>query len=165
MSKSRNAKGLRAVATSVDKIVRPIWRKRGLAETSLVADWPAIVGPDLANQSHPQRLVRRRGDSDGTLHLVVAGPLALELQHLAPQVIERINTYFGYRAVARISLHQGPIKRPPRPTPAPRELPEPPGLAERLVFVEDPDLRRALHGLGRAILGRDVATDPITPPE
>ncbi len=165
MSKSRNAKGLRAVATSVDKIVRPIWRKRGLAETSLVADWPAIVGPDLANQSHPQRLVRRRDDSGGTLHLVVAGPLALELQHLAPQVIERINTYFGYRAVARISLHQGPIKRPPRPAPAPRELPEPPGLAERLVFVEDPDLRRALHGLGRAILARDVAPDPIKPPE
>ena len=161
MSKSRNAKGLRAVATSVDKIVRPIWRKRGLAETSLVADWPAIVGPDLANQSHPQRLVRRRDDSGGTLHLVVAGPLALELQHLAPQVIERINTYFGYRAVARISLHQGPIKRPPRPAKPRRELPEPPDLADRLVEVEDPDLRRALHGLGRAVLARSDAKDQI----
>ncbi len=161
MPKSRNARGLRALATSVDKVVRPIWKKRGLAETSLVADWPAIIGPDLASQSHPQRLVRRRDDSGATLHIVVAGPLALELQHLAPQVIERINTYFGYRAVARLSLHQGPIKRRPRPAEPPRQLPEPPGLADRLVFVEDPDLRRALHGLGRAVLAHGRGQDHI----
>ncbi len=161
MSKPRTAKGLRAVATSVNKVVRPIWKKRGLAEAGLVTDWPAIVGPDLAAQCHPQRLVRRRDDSGGTLHVVVAGPLALELQHLAPQVIERINTYFGYRAVARLSLHRGPIIRPPRPAEPPRELPEPPGLADRLVEVDDPDLRRALQSLGRAVLARGRPKDQI----
>ncbi len=161
MPKPRDAKGLRAVATSVNKVVRPIWRKRGLADASLVTDWPAIVGPDLAGQCHPQRLVRKRDDSGGTLHVVVAGPLALELQHLAPQVIERINAYFGYQAVGRLRLHQGPIKRPTQQRKPVPETSEPPGLADRLTSVDDPDLKRALHSLGRAVLARKGAKDQI----
>ena len=115
MAKPRKANGLRSVAVSVNQVVRPICRKRGLADAGLVNDWPTIVGRELAGQSQPQRLVRKRGADGGTLHILVAGPLALELQHLAPQVIERINSYFGYRAVERLSLHQGPIKRPTKP--------------------------------------------------
>lgn len=158
----RNAKGLQSVARSVNTVVRPLWRKRGLADADLVNQWGDIVGPDLAAQCHPQRLARRSGDdSGGTLHIVVAGPLALELQHLAPQVIARINTYFGYAAVGRLALHQGPLKRP-KPTPKTRPaLPDPPALTAQLAGVDDPDLKRALHGLGRAILARDAAKDQI----
>ena len=89
------------------------------------------------------------------------GPLALELQHLEPLVIERINRYFGYRAVAKLSFVQAPATRPPRrATNAPP--PEPAGpdaarLAASLGGIEDEALRAALAGLGRAVLARRVA--------
>ena len=53
------------------------------------------------------------GGRGGTLHVRVgSGALALELQHLEPVVIERINTYFGYRAVERLKLVHGPLPAP-----------------------------------------------------
>ncbi len=153
MSTRKYATGLRAVATSVNHVIGPIRRRRGLAETDLVAAWPNIVGATLANQCYPQRLVRDRGRLGGALHVAVAGPLALELQHLAPQVIERINTYFGHGAVDRLVLRQVPPRRPAPTKSAPqRPAADPPGLIERLRAIHDPDLRRALHGLGRAVL-------------
>ncbi len=153
MAKPRKANGLRAVAVSVNQVVRPMCRKRGLADAGLINDWPHIVGKELAGQCQPQRLVRKRGADGGTLHILVAGPLALELQHLAPQVMERINGYFGYRAVDRLTLHQGPInRRAVRPKPARPEPPVPPDLAAQAEAIEDPDLKRALLGFGRQVL-------------
>jgi hypothetical protein len=91
------------------------------------------------------------------LHIRVSGALALELQHLQPQVIERINGYFGYRAITRIALQQGPIRarKPaarPRATPPSEEDAE--ALAAQLEGVADDDLRQALDALGRGVLGR-----------
>ena len=105
-TRGRRASGLRAIAATLPGATRRLRQRRGLAQSALFQDWPAIVGDVLATQCYPQRLVRGAAGAGGTLHLGVAGPLALELQHLAPQVIERINTYFGFAAVARLTLHQ-----------------------------------------------------------
>jgi hypothetical protein len=101
------------------------------------------------------RLVFAKGERlDATLHIRVTGPLALELQHLAPVVIERINGYFGYRAVARLALRQAPRGHVPRRRPRQRielSAEEEQRLAGRVADVADPDLRRSLLGLGRAM--------------
>ena len=53
----------------------------------------------------------------------VAGSAALELQHSEPQLLERINGYFGYPAVARLRLIQAPLALPRRaPATAPTPL-------------------------------------------
>ena len=54
-----------------------------------MADWPTIVGPAIAAVTMPRRL------HGGTLTIACAGPIAMELQHLAREVIERINTHLG----------------------------------------------------------------------
>ena len=69
--------GLRSVATAVNHVIRPIRRRRGLAETDLLSAWPDIVGATMAAQCYPQRLVRERGQSGGALHIGVAGPATL----------------------------------------------------------------------------------------
>jgi hypothetical protein len=59
--------------------------------------------------------------------------------------------------VGRLHLIQGPPERAPgtdgRPEAA-AAAEENPGLSQRLASVKDPALRRALEGLGRAVLGR-----------
>ncbi len=116
-----------------------------------MSDWPAIVGPNLAEQTCPERLGR-----DGTLRVRVAGPLATELQHLAPQIIDRIATYFGHRAVSRLTIVQGPIPRRESArlrTPRPLDGDEEAALESDLAETADPRLRAALETLGRAVIG------------
>lgn len=149
--------GVRHLAALLPRLTRSALGRRGFAEGGIVADWPAIVGPELAASSLPERLVFPHGArSGGTLHVRVSGALALELQHLEPQVIERINGYFGYAAVARLKLRQAPI--PPRRVRRPDAAPLPPAAAREIdsavAGVADPDLRAALAGLGRALRAR-----------
>lgn len=147
-----------ALAALLDKVTRPLGRRRGFTDATLISHWPAVVGPRLAAESMPERLIRRRDGSGGTLHIRVDGPMALELQHLEPQVIERLNGFYGYNAIERISLRQAPVTKPsagetlvrPSPTAADARY-----LDESLDRIADPDLRRALNHLGRNVLAYD----------
>ncbi len=162
--------GLKSIGAHVARLTGPLARRRGTATARLCAEWSIIVGPDIARHSLPERLVgapRREpaagartavaSRGGGTLRLRVEGPLALELQHVAPQLIERINGYFGYPAVARLQIVQGPLPhRPAGPRPAAPQL-DPASqraLHDRVAPVGDDRLRGALERLGRAVLAR-----------
>ncbi len=147
--------GLRALAVTLPKVTQRLVGKRGFAEGGLAADWPGIVGNEIASRCMPGKLSfeRHAERRDGTLTLRVEAPFATELQHLAPQVMERINGYFGYRAVARLRLKQvPPAPRAARQAPPPAaRVEDEAALERRLDAVEDPDLRAALGRLGRAL--------------
>jgi hypothetical protein len=131
-------------------------RRRGFAEVAVLTDWALIVGTALASRCQPVRLRFARGsDRAGTLVVHAMGGTALELQHGAPQVIQRINQYFGREAVATLRIVQAPAAAAVRPAApaAPRSL-APATLEAIDAAVADiaaEDLRRALAGLGRAV--------------
>lgn len=133
-------------------------RRRGFTESRLVSDWPAIVGEQFAEVTAPERIAFPRGATGGgTLHLRVAGAAALEVQHQLPMLIERINMVFGYGAVARVSLKQGPLPPKPKSTrPRLRDLKpeEETRIAASVSGVERSDLRQALEDLGKAVTAR-----------
>jgi hypothetical protein len=151
----RSARTLPLSAIALKSAAKAL-KKRGFVQGAIVGRWVEIVGEALAAVSMPERLVFPGNDAIGaTLHIKVAGPLALELQHLAPIVIERINSHFGYAAVSGIRLHQGLVTRRPRPTPAPAAKLRP-AEEERLAGlvrgVKDEGLQAALAELGRAVI-------------
>jgi hypothetical protein len=84
------------LAQLLPSITRPAFRARTPAGAALMADWGAIVGPRLAEQTMPQKLSR------GQLTIACAGPVGMELQHAAGVLIERINTRAGNRVVERL---------------------------------------------------------------
>ena len=144
---------------SVSWITKPIFGKRGLAAGAIVKDWAKIAGSDLACYSQPERISYPRHERiEGTLHLRIDhSSIAPELQHLEPLVLERINVYFGFKAVARLKFIHGPLpeQRPNRkPVTRPLNEIEEQALVDNLVDIEDPDLRQALEGLGRAVISR-----------
>jgi hypothetical protein len=94
------------IAKSVNDLVKPIYKKHGFAEHRILTEWNAIVGKDLAAYSIPQKLTSSRSQEGGTLHILVASARALELQHLQPAIMDKIATYFGYRAVKSIRFTQ-----------------------------------------------------------
>lgn len=149
-------RGLQPMAALVSKVARPALRKRGLAEARIVTDWAEIVGPMLAEATSPDRLNTDARDTPGTLHIRAAGPVATEVQHLAPQIIERINAYFGYRAVDRLHIVQAPPKarRRRRPAPVAPDDASRDAVEAHVAAVRDAPLRDALTRLGLAIEGR-----------
>lgn len=148
----RNFYGPRALASLLPAITRPALRKHGPALGSLVADWSAVVGPALAEVTEPVRLTQ------GTLTLACAGPVALELQHVAPQILERVNAHLGRPAAQRLRIVQRPARRPASsaPRPAPKRATE---AAERAVAtVPDGPVKDALRSLGEAVLARTLSS-------
>ena len=163
--RTRRGFGLRAIAKTLPKITGQALGKRGFALADLLRDWASIVGRDIAARCVPRKLDRprpsqRRGAhaAEGTLTLRVEAGFALEVQHLEPQLLERINGYFGFRAVTRLRLLQGPAPAPtPESAPAAPVRPEAmTALHARLEDVEDTELRGALDRLGQALLRRDA---------
>jgi len=152
----RRGGGLRPAPAMLARLLDPAARRRGLVDAKLLTDWPAIVGPQLAARCQPLKLGRDRGGAGGVLHLGVSGAAAPELQHSEPQVIERINSHFGYPAVARLRLVHAPIPRaagPSRPSPRALATAELEELEDAAQAVADPGLRAALVGLGRTMRG------------
>ncbi len=147
--------GPKALADSLRKVTRRALGQRSLAEQSLILDWPSIAGDDVARMCTPRGLSFQHRDRrmDGTLTLKVQSSQATRLQHLEPQLIERINGYFGYRAVARLRLLHGAAPaagEPEAQSEAPAKAPAP--HEERTDEpIADPALRAALARLGRAV--------------
>ncbi|HWA42638.1 MAG TPA: DciA family protein [Hypericibacter adhaerens] len=153
---------MQALAASLPGIAGKALGKRGLAEGGLVTDWTAIVGEQLARSTLPLKLAfAGRERRDGTLHLRVAGAIALELQHLEPQLIERINAYLGYGAVARLRLERGPLpqvargRRLAEPSTAPLAPAESAAIDRSVEGIADEALRQSLARLG-ATLAREA---------
>lgn len=148
---------LRSIAAEIPRIAGKALGTRGFGEAQLVTQWEAVMGPELASKLSPDRLSFPRGERrGGTLRLRVASAFAVEAQHLEPAIIERINGFFGYGAVARLVLVQGPPRHGGQPAvPQPRRLTvaEASALETRLAAVPDPALREALARLGTAVIG------------
>jgi hypothetical protein len=155
------------LADLIDATIAESCRQRGLASVEIVTRWADIVGEALAARAVPIKLAwpsRQDSPEPGVLHIRVEGGYAIELQHDAPVVIERVNRYFGWRCIGRLALRQGPVpvRRPVRPRFIEPGSAECAAVAGRLGAFEDPALAEALARLGALVARRRAATP--TPP-
>jgi hypothetical protein len=156
-------KGPRALAAVLPKVAEPALRKRGFSAVEIITNWREIVGPDLAEETFPDRLAFSRGArNQGTLHVTAPGAVALEIQHLGPLIIERINTYFGYGAVSRIAVTQGVARKRPEDKKQARTQPSPvtpvrqAEIDARTGTIGSEQLRNALRSLGKSIASAEI---------
>lgn len=148
----------RPLAEVLRKTLGDAFAKKGFASVELVTRWREIVGPEIALHSQPEKIqwprtpVEREARRPGTLWLKVEGPAAIEIQHLAGVIAERVNQFFGWQAVAQVRLRQGPLARPIKRTPLPPPDPATMArLAATMPKIQDEKLREALARLGAAL--------------
>lgn len=157
-------KGARAIGDLMPEIGRTAFRRFGFVQSSVVTRWPEIVGPVHARVCSPEAIRFPPGEkSEGILQLVVKPAHAPLIQQVTPEIIDRVNRFFGYKAVARVKLRQGavtppagdkPVKPPPSLKPIPLEL------GDSLRDIGDPELRIVLESLARS-LGDAEAKDQV----
>jgi hypothetical protein len=159
--------GAKSLAEFTPGLIAEALAARGLGETSLVADWPAVVGETLARHARPielpwpPRVAKRDPDAPtapATLVLRVEGAFALEAQHSASVIVARVNAHLGWRCVDKIAFRQGPLpplKEKRRPAPISSDAAE---AAARAVAsrIEDEGLRDAVTRLGARAIDRSA---------
>lgn len=146
----------RGIADLIPAIGETSFRKFGFIQSSLVSRWAEIAGPRYAAMASPESISFARGNkSDGTLHLVVTSATAIFMQHAEPEIVARVNRFFGYAAVARVKYRHGTLTTPRRPEPRPAA---PPSLkpisiapADGLKPIGDPELQTVLESLARSL--------------
>ncbi|MEN3930380.1 DciA family protein [Microvirga sp. W0021] len=151
------------LAELIEGCLSPSLAAQGFATSDVLIAWPDIVGEKLAAFTRPMKLEwpRRRASFDpderpmpATLVIRVESAFALEMQHQSPLIIEKVNTYFGWRCVGKIVLKQGPVHREEK---QPQQRPpisenEREQIKTAIGNVEDEPLREALERLGKSVL-------------
>lgn len=144
---TRSPYGPRPLGALLPALTRPVFRKRSPGAAALMAEWPTVVGPALAGITTPKRLTA------GTLTIGCNGPVAMELSHLAPQLVARINAHLGRTVVERLRFVQqaGSAPAPAAPAPRPAAEPLPPQVEAAVATLPPGELREALAKLARGV--------------
>lgn len=174
MSPNSTFKGSRArsLADYVLRQIDPLIARRGFGEGSLLMAWREIVGDQLAAICAPDQMKwpkvptsskTAKNKSPATLVLRVEPGFGLQVQHLMPVIIDRINTHLGWTCVDRLVMRQDPLHNrdygdslQPEKGAEGRNRPVNPGLIAQAVAAgagfADPDLREAVIRLGQNAL-------------
>jgi hypothetical protein len=167
LAASRGYVAARTLGAFVPKLTRKAFEKYGFSTATLLTDWAAIVGEEIAVFTAPERLKWARAASGtsvgGTGEVARAGAVlvlrvdparALDAEYRGRQIVERINGYFGYRAVAELRLLQAPLTKSGRPLPPEPAAAPPPCAAPELANIADEKLRTALTKLKSGLMAR-----------
>lgn len=122
-SDTRTGKGYfaRSVGAYIPKVVAAAFEKFGFHTAEIMTSWETIVGIDLGRMTRPESIKwprgaksRTGGDEDGgraagaTLIVACDPAFALEVSYRTQDIVDRINRYFGYRAIAQLRVLQAP---------------------------------------------------------
>lgn len=155
---------VRAAGSFVPKIAAKAFEKFGFHSAEIMTDWARIVGADIAKYTEPERLKWPRTYSSGetladgrdarpggTLILRVDPSRALDVEYKAAEIMDRINRYFGYRAVETLKIIQAPLKKTATASAAPATEATPPADVPINVSVLDDGLKSALTRLWSSV--------------
>ncbi|SEN59201.1 hypothetical protein SAMN04488003_12222 [Loktanella fryxellensis] len=161
--RTSSTRGFSRAVTLMQSRIRAGSEGRGFAETRLLTHWAAFVGEDVAAVATPVNVGYGRGGMGATLTILTTGANAPMLEMQKPQILDRVNGCYGYRAIARIRITQtaptgfaeGRVafaaapKAPPLPDPATQDR-------ARAVAsgVANDDLRAALEALAAKVLSK-----------
>jgi hypothetical protein len=165
---ARRRKGFQHAAATARGAVDRIAGKHGFAEADVLLNWPAIAGAELAATCQPVKVSYGPQRTLGaTLVVQASSARAPEIEMKGPMIVERVNQYYGYRAITRLRVTQstglGAAPAPgfteaqaaftgPDAAPTPAEEAR---AAEMAADIQSPGLRAALSRMGANVLARD----------
>ena len=96
--------GLRPFGNTLPRGLKGILKKNGYNYSEIISKWSILVGKDIANCSYPKSIKMKKGNSNGTLILTVNRGDEINVEYSKKEIIEKINSYFGYKLIDEIKL-------------------------------------------------------------
>jgi hypothetical protein len=146
----------RSVSELLPDVGAASFRKFGFVQHSIVSRWGEIVGERYARVSIPESIKFPQGKREqGVLSLIVSGAFAPTMQHVSPEIMDRVNRFFGYQAVAKIAIRHGQVKAPAKAAPPPSLKPLSEAMGDSLRGIADPELKAVLEALAAGVAASD----------
>ena len=96
--------GLRPFGNTLPRGVKGILKKSGYNYSEIISKWNMLVGQDISNCSYPISIKMTKGDTNGLLVLAVKRGNEITVEYSKKEIINKINSYFGYRLINEIRL-------------------------------------------------------------
>jgi hypothetical protein len=154
--------GLKPLARLVADIATPICQRAGFSQASIILDWDKIVSPAFSQFCQAIKVIfPAHKKSQGVLHVRVPSAMALAISYQTPQILERVNSYYGYQAIAKVTIHHGPLVVTPVPL-STRTIKEEINREQHAIVEAEVDvlpageLKDALRSLGMRVLQKNL---------
>ena len=97
--------GLRSFGNTLPRGVKSILKKNGYNYSEIISKWDSLVGKDISNSCFPKSIKMSRENNNGTLILSVERGNEIIAEYSKKEIINKINSYFGYKLIDQIRLH------------------------------------------------------------
>ncbi len=96
--------GLRPFSNSIPKTLKKYLRKGGYNYSNIVDNWTKIVNKKISDSCFPITVKMKKEMKDGNLILNVIHGKEMEVEYAKNEIIEKINSFFGYNCISKITL-------------------------------------------------------------
>ena len=96
--------GLRPFGNTLPRGLKGILKKNGYNYSEIISKWSILVGKDISNCAYPKSIKMKKDNSNGTLILAVNRGDEINVEYSKKEIINKINSYFGYRLINEIKL-------------------------------------------------------------
>jgi len=105
--KFRTQSYFKQIGDTLPKILKTKLKKANFVDISVIKNWKEIVGDDIAKNCWPIKIFFSDGNnSNGKITIKVKRGWSLEIEYKNQEIIEKLNQYFGYKAISKINIIQ-----------------------------------------------------------
>ncbi len=96
--------GLRPFSSSIPKTLKKYLRKGGYNYSNIIDNWANLVSKEISDSCYPVTVKMSKGMKDGILVLNVIHGKEMDVEYQKNEIIDRINSFFGYNCIKSVSL-------------------------------------------------------------
>ena len=96
--------GLRPFGNTLPRGLKGILKKNGYNYSEIISKWNMLVGKDIAQYAYPKSIKMKKRDSNGMLVLAIKRGDEINVEYSKKNIIDKINSYFGYRLISEIKI-------------------------------------------------------------
>ena len=145
--------GLRPFSSSIPKTLKKHLRKGGYNYSNIVDNWTKMVSKKIADACYPITVKMGKEMREGTLVLNVIHGKELEVEYEKNEIMDKINSFFGYKCISNVVLKivQNTVK-PKKDFPKIKDFSK---IEDKMSKVNDDTLKSSLNNFLKAFNERN----------
>jgi len=146
--------GLRPFSISIPKTLKKHLRKGGYNYSNIVDNWTKMVSKKISDACYPITVKIGKEMKNGTLVLNVTHGKEMEVEYEKTEIIDKINSFFGYNCISQVTLKivQDKIKLNKKIFPKIKNFSQ---IEEKMNKVSNEELKNSLNNFLRAFNDRN----------
>ena len=96
--------GLRPFSSSIPKTLKKYLQKGGYNYSNIIDNWTKMVGKKISDACYPIKVKMGKEMKEGNLVLSVIHGKEMEIEYQKKEIIDKINSFFGYNCISKVTL-------------------------------------------------------------